>query len=99
MNVLIDLVQYQESSIVSHSILKNKAGNVTIFAFAKNEGLSEHTAPFEALIQIVDGIADVTISGKMHHVSTGQFIILPANEPHSVYAPGKFKMVLTMIKS
>ncbi len=99
MSTLNDLVKYQDSSIVSHSILKNKAGNVTLFAFAKNEGLSEHTAPFEALIQVVDGTADITISGKMQHIHTGEFIILPANQPHSVHAPENFKMVLTMIKS
>lgn len=99
MNTLNDLVKYQDASIVSHSILKNKAGNVTLFAFAKNEGLSEHTAPFEALIQVVDGMADITISGKMHRIRNGEFIILPANLPHSVHAPENFKMVLTMIKS
>ena len=95
---LIDLLQYQDGSIVSRVLLKNKGGTVTLFAFAQGEGLSEHTAPFEALVLVVDGEAEVEIAGKAFSVRTGETITLPANTPHAVRASTKFKMLLTMIR-
>ena len=96
---LKDLISYQEGSIISREIIRRKAGTVTIFAFDKEEGLSEHTAPFDALVQILDGEAKIVISGKPFIVKKDQIIILPANKPHSIKAVNKFKMLLTMIKS
>lgn len=96
---LTDLISYQKDSVVSREIIRRKAGTVTIFAFDKEEGLSEHTAPFDALIQILDGEAKIVISSKPFMVKKGQIIILPANKPHSLKAVNKFKMLLTMIKS
>jgi len=96
---LSKLVEYQSNSIVSRSILKKSAGSVTIFAFDEGEKLSEHKTPYDAMIQIVDGAAEITISGKINVVEKDQYIILPSNQPHAVTAIEKFKMVLTMIKS
>ncbi len=96
---LASQVEYQLHAIVSKSILKNPAGSMTIFAFDQDENLSEHTAPYDAVIQVLDGVAEITISGKKHTVKTNEFILLPANKPHAVLAVEKFKMVLTMIKS
>lgn len=96
---LADTVKYQESSIVSKTIIDKKSGTVTVFAFDRGQGLSEHKAPFDALVQILDGEAEITISGKKHPVKTGEVVILPAHEPHSVRAEGRFKMLLTMIKA
>jgi quercetin dioxygenase-like cupin family protein len=79
--------------------LKKKTGTVTLFAFAQGQGLSEHTAPFDALVYILDGTAKITISGKDHKLSAGELIIMPANEPHALMAQEKFKMMLVMIKS
>jgi quercetin dioxygenase-like cupin family protein len=92
-------VDYAEGAIVSKTVLKKLTGNISLFAFAKGEALSEHTAPFDALIQVVDGRGEVIIGGNSHLLETGQVIIMPANIPHSVKAVEKFKMVLTMIKS
>lgn len=92
-------VDYAEGSIVSKTVLKKQAGNISLFSFAKGEMLSEHTAPFDALIQVVDGRGEIIIGGKSFFMETGQSIIMPANIPHAVKAVGKFKMVLTMIKS
>jgi quercetin dioxygenase-like cupin family protein len=92
-------VDYAEGAIVSKTVLKKESGNISLFAFAKGEALSEHTAPFDALIQVVDGEGEIIINGKSHYLKTGQSIILPANIPHAVKAPERFKMVLIMIKS
>lgn len=96
---LKDLISYHKGSVISREIIRRKTGTVTIFAFDKGEGLSEHTAPFDALVQILDGEAKIVISGKPFMVKKGQIIILPANKPHSLKAVNKFKMLLTMIKS
>lgn len=95
----IDLVEYQENSIVSRTIVDNSSGTVTLFAFDVEQGLSEHTAPFDALVQLLDGEAEITISGKKHVVKQDDMIIMPSNEPHALKAVKKFKMLLTMIKA
>ena len=95
---LSDLVKYQENAVVSSEIIKKDAGTVTVFAFDKDQGLSEHTAPFDALVNIIDGRAEVSISGKLFIVKEGEMIIMPANKPHSLKAVEKFKMLLVMIK-
>ncbi|TFH40920.1 MAG: cupin domain-containing protein [ANME-2 cluster archaeon] len=95
---LSDLVKYQENAVVSSEIIKKNAGTVTVFAFDKGQGLSEHTAPFDALVDIIDGRAEVSISGKLFTVKEGEMIIMPANKPHSLKAVEKFKMLLVMIK-
>jgi len=94
-----DLLQYQDSSIVSRVLLKNNGGTVTLFAFDLGEGLSEHTAPFEALVFVIDGEAEVEIAGRAYSVRTGEMITLPANIPHAVKAATRFKMLLTMIRA
>ena len=94
----INEIQYAENAVVSKQILKKKSGNVSLFAFAKDEGLSEHTAPFDAIVHIVDGKAEITIDGESHVLSTGESLIMPANIPHALMAVEEFKMVLTMIK-
>ncbi len=96
---LAELVDYQEGSVVSRTIIKKKTGTVTVFAFDEGQGLSEHTAPFDALVHIVDGEAEVTVSGEAYTVRSGEFAILPADEPHALQASVRFKMVLTMIRS
>ena len=96
---LVDLLQYQDSSIVSRVLLKNKGGTVTLFAFDAGEGLSEHTAPFDALVVVTDGDAQVEIAGESFRVRQGETIILPANRPHAVKATTKFKMLLIMIRA
>jgi len=96
---LVDMLQYQEGSIVSRVLLKNKGGTVTLFAFDVGEGLSEHTAPFDALVVVTDGEADIEIAGDNFTVHQGQTIILPANQPHAVRAASKFKMLLIMIRA
>jgi len=94
-----DLVQYTVDSIVSRTILNKATGTVTIFAFYEGQGLSEHKAPFDALVQIADGKAIIVIDGQECHLAKGESIIMPANIPHAVKAVGNFKMILTMIKS
>jgi quercetin dioxygenase-like cupin family protein len=94
-----DSIEYSDGAIVSKTILKKETGNISLFAFAIGEALSEHTAPFDALIQVVDGRGEIIIAGKSHFLETGQNIIMPANIPHAVRAPERFKMVLIMIKS
>jgi quercetin dioxygenase-like cupin family protein len=96
---MADLVNYQDGSVVSRQITKADAGNVTLFAFDKDQELSEHTAPFDALIHILDGSAEIKISGKAFHLGTGDAIIMPANEPHALKALTQFKMLLTMIRN
>lgn len=97
-NELVSLLQYQDGSIVSRVLLKNKGGTVTLFAFDAGEGLSEHTAPFDALVLALDGTAHIEISGESFTVSQGETITLPANRPHAVKATTRFKMLLTMIR-
>ncbi len=92
------LIQYSEHSIVSSTIIKNEAGTVTLFAFDAGQDLSEHTAPFNALLQVLQGEANITIGSNSHVVKEGETILMPANIPHSVAAEKKFKMLLTMIK-
>lgn len=96
---IADLIEYQEGSVVSREIIRKETGNVTIFAFDKGEGLSEHTAPFDAMVQVIDGKAEIIISGKNNMLSAGEMIIMPANDPHALNAVSRFKMVLTMIRS
>lgn len=96
---LSSLVDYQEGSVVSRTIINQKTGTVTLFAFDKNEGLSEHTAPFDALVYTIEGESEITISGKPFHLKEGEMIIMPANQPHALKASSKFKMLLVMIKS
>jgi quercetin dioxygenase-like cupin family protein len=96
---LRDLISYQKASVVSRTLIDKKAGTVTLFAFDKEQGLSEHTAPYDALVQIIDGEAEVTISRRAHRLKEGEVIIMPANEPHALKAVGKFKMLLIMIRS
>lgn len=93
------LIAYQEGSVVSKTLLDKKTGTITLFAFDKGQGLSEHTAPFDAFVQVVEGEAEITISGERFQVSQGQAIIMPANEPHALKATESFKMALVMIRS
>ena len=95
---LDDLVKYQEGTVVSRTIIKKKTGTVTLFAFDKGEGLSEHTAPFDALVCILDGKAEITISGESVTVENGEMIVMPANKTHALKALERFKMLLVMIK-
>ncbi len=94
-----ELVAYQDGSVVSRQIVGTPGGTVTLFAFAKGQGLSEHTAPFDALVYILDGEAEVTISGKALHLKQAETIIMPANQPHALQAEQAFKMMLVMIRS
>ena len=94
-----DLVNYQPGAVVSRTIVNQKTGTVTLFAFDAGEALSEHTAPYDALAQALDGEAEITIAGQPFHLNTGEMIIMPANQPHAVKALKNFKMMLTMIRS
>ena len=96
---LADLVEYQEGSVASRTIIDKKVGTVTLFAFDAGQGLSEHTAPYDALVYIIDGEAEVTISGKALAVKAGEMVIMPANEPHALRAVNRFKMMLVMIRA
>ena len=96
---LSSFIDYQTGSVVSREILKKASGSITLFAFDEGEGLSEHTAPFDATLHMLEGEAEIKLSGKSNNLKTGEMIIRPAGEPHSVKALGKFKMLLTMIKS
>lgn len=91
-------VTYAEKAVVSKQIIKKDSGNISLFAFDKGEGLSEHTTPFDAIVFIVDGKAEITIDGVAHNLKTGESIIMPANVPHALRAVEQFKMVLTMLK-
>lgn len=93
-----DLLDYQEGSIVSRTLIDKKAGTVTLFAFDEGQGLSEHTAPFDALVQIIDGETEITISGRPIHVKGGEMVVMPAHEPHALRALTRFKMILIMIR-
>jgi quercetin dioxygenase-like cupin family protein len=92
------LIDYQKDAIVSREIVKQKTGSVTVFAFDAGQGLSEHTAPFDALVQVLDGEAEITIAGKRHRVSAGELILMPAGQPHALKAVQRFKMMLVMIR-
>jgi len=96
---LSKMVNYQDGTIVSKTLINKDKGTVTLFAFDKDQSLSEHTAPFDALVQAIDGEIKVVISGKNHHLTTGEMILMPANVPHAVKAIEKFKMMLIMIKT
>ena len=96
---LVDLVEYQDGSVVSREIISKKTGTVTLFAFDKGQGLSEHTAPFDALVYLLDGEAEISISGKPFHLKEGEMIVMPAQQPHALKATEKFKMLLIMIRS
>ncbi|HXD10737.1 MAG TPA: cupin domain-containing protein [Anaerolineales bacterium] len=95
---MVELAAYQTGSVVSRQITKADAGNVTLFAFDKDQELSEHTAPFDALLHVLEGEAEIKISGKPYHLKAGDAIIMPADEPHAVLALQRFKMLLTMIR-
>lgn len=97
--VLADLIEYQEGSVVSRTIIDKKVGTVTLFAFDEGQGLSEHTAPYDALVYILDGETDVAISGKPFRLKKGEVTLMPANEPHSLKAVTRFKMLLIMVRS
>jgi quercetin dioxygenase-like cupin family protein len=96
---LAEMVSYQTGSVVSRQITKSDGGNVTLFAFDAGQELSEHTAPFDALVHVVEGEAEIIISGKSFHLKNGEAIIMPADEPHAVKASVQFKMLLTMIRA
>ena len=95
---MADMAAYQEGSVVSRQITKEEAGNITLFAFDEGQELSEHTAPFDALVHVLDGEVEVRISGNPFNLKTGDAIIMPADEPHALMAVTKFKMLLTMIR-
>lgn len=95
----VELVGYQDGAVVSRSVLKGATGNVTLFAFDAGQELSEHTAPYDALVQVLDGEAEITIAGEPHRLRGGDLIVMPANRPHAVRAIARFKMMLTMIRS
>jgi len=97
--ILNNLVDYQDGSVVSKEIIKKEKGSVSLFAFDQGQGLSEHTAPFDALVYIFAGQAEISIAGKQQHLKAGETIIMPANQPHSLKAVERFKMLLVMIKA
>ncbi|MCK4912143.1 MAG: cupin domain-containing protein [Candidatus Omnitrophica bacterium] len=96
---LNNLVNYQDASVVSRTLIKKETGTVTLFAFSKSQALSEHTAPFDAMVHVLEGKSEITISGKPQTVEAGEIIILPANKPHALRAIENFKMLLIMIRS
>jgi quercetin dioxygenase-like cupin family protein len=96
---LMQAVEYQKDAVVSRTLLDKKAGTVTLFAFDAGQGLSEHTAPFDAMVQVLDGETEVTIQGKAVTVKQGEMIVLPAGKPHALRAIKRFKMLLVMVKS
>lgn len=97
--MLGNFVEYQEGSVVSREIISKNTGTVTLFSFDQGQGLSEHTAPFDAMVYVVDGSVEIQIDGKPHKVSAGEIIIMPANKPHALKALERFKMMLIMIKA
>ena len=92
-----DKIEYADGGVVSKQVLKNDAGNITLFAFDEEQGLAEHTAPFDALVQVLDGEAEIRIGGEPLRLKTGDAVIMPAGVPHALQAVGRFKMLLTMI--
>ncbi len=95
---LTELLSYQEDSVVSRTLIDAKAGTVTLFAFDRGQGLSEHTAPYDAMVFVLDGEARITIAGEPSDLTSGDMIIMPANEPHSVHGTERFKMLLIMVR-
>ncbi|MCF7804747.1 MAG: cupin domain-containing protein [Candidatus Marinimicrobia bacterium] len=95
---LSEMIDYQEGAVVSRTLLKKNTGTLTLFAFDKGEGLSEHTSPYEAFVHIIDGKSLITISGEEYHLESGEVITLPADDPHALKATERFKMLLTMIR-
>jgi len=93
------LIDYQQGAVVSRTVINKKTGTVTVFAFDKGQGLSEHTTPFDALVHLLDGRGEVTISGRPLELKSGEMVIMPANEPHALRATERFKMMLVMIRS
>ncbi|NJD18382.1 MAG: cupin domain-containing protein [Gemmatimonadetes bacterium] len=96
---LSEMLAYQEGSVVSRQLVKNASGGVTLFAFAKGEGLSEHTTPHDALVVVLDGRAEITVMGATHAVAAGQAVFMPGGKPHAVAAPEPFTMLLVMLKN
>lgn len=96
---LTELAAYQEGAVVSKTLLSKLTGTVTLFAFDKDQGLSEHTAPFDAMVQLLDGEADITVGGQLFQLRQGDMLIMPAQVPHALHAVTPFKMLLTMIRS
>ncbi|HOP46226.1 MAG TPA: cupin domain-containing protein [Desulfobacteraceae bacterium] len=96
---MVALISYQETSVVSKTLLDKKTGTVTLFAFDKGQGLSEHTAPFDAMVTVLDGKAEITIAGNPVLVKQGEMLVMPANQPHTLKAVERFKMMLIMIRS
>ena len=96
---LTEMVSYQDGAVVSKEIIKKQTGTVSLFAFDQGQGLSEHTAPFDALVNVLDGEAEITIAGTPHTVNAGQQVVMPANKPHALQAVKRFKMLLVMIKN
>jgi len=96
---LAALAAYQDEAVVSRTLVKKDTGTITVFAFDQGQGLSEHTAPFDAMVQVLDGSVEITISGQVTTVSAGEILIMPADEPHGLKAKERFKMLLTMIRS
>lgn len=96
---LTDLVNYQEGAVVSRTLLARATGTVTLFAFDEGQGLTEHTSPFDALAHLLEGEAEISVSGKPLHTTAGETVLMPANQPHSLKALTRFKMLLTMIRS
>jgi len=96
---LADLIGYQEAAVVSRALVKKPTGTVTLFAFDRGQELSEHTSPFDAMVQVLEGEVLITIAGSPHIVRAGEFVIMPANEPHALKAADRLKMLLVMIRS
>ncbi len=96
---VVDLVGYHDGSVVSRTLVKRPTGTVTVFAFDRAQELSEHTSPYDALVQVLDGEAEITLGGTPHRLGAGDLILMPANTPHAVKAVARFKMMLTMIRS
>ena len=96
---LLGLADYADGAIVSRTLVENDAGTLTLFAFDAGQGLSEHSAPFDAIVQILDGEAELTIGGEAVTATAGRLVVMPANVPHAVRAPGRFKMLLTMLRA
>lgn len=96
---IVDLVDYQDDAVVSRTLVKKTTGTITVFAFDRGQDLSEHTVPYDALVQLLDGEAEIKIAGTPHNLTKGDVLIMPANKPHAVKAFKRFKMVLTMIRS
>jgi len=96
---VVDLIGYQDGAVVSRAVIKQPAGNVTLFAFDAGQELSEHTAPYDAFVHVLDGEAEIAIAGQPHRLRAGDVIVMPANKPHAVRASARMKMLLTMIRS